>query len=148
MLTLRLCFGYYLLREVICYQCSNKVSLIEAYFVFYLDKITRYFNKRLLTFTVTLFNTNLADNHYHLDLVVIVSLLCSKRDPLGLIMFVCICHAITEKNIADAVDQGAGTIQELRDQLNVGTQCGKCVQYAKSVIADKTFNYDLAVEAA
>lgn len=63
-------------------------------------------------------------------------------------MFVCICHAITEKDIADAVEQGAGTIQELRDQLNVGNQCGKCVQYAKSVIADTTFNYDLAIEAA
>ncbi|KGJ98008.1 bacterioferritin-associated ferredoxin [Thalassotalea sp. ND16A] len=63
-------------------------------------------------------------------------------------MFVCICHAITEKDIAAAVEQGAGTMKELREQLNVASQCGKCVQFAKNILTDMTVNYDLAVEAA
>lgn len=63
-------------------------------------------------------------------------------------MFVCICHAITEKDIAQAVEQGAGTMKELREQLNVASQCGKCSSFAKSMLDDLRPNYNLAVEAA
>ncbi len=63
-------------------------------------------------------------------------------------MFVCICHAITEKDIALAVEQGAGTMKELREQLNIASQCGKCSQFAKTTLTEMTLNYDLAIEAA
>lgn len=63
-------------------------------------------------------------------------------------MFVCICHAITEKEIAQAVEQGAGSMKELREQLSVATQCGKCTSFAKSILDELTPNYDLAEEAA
>ncbi|WP_371374991.1 bacterioferritin-associated ferredoxin [Thalassotalea aquiviva] len=62
-------------------------------------------------------------------------------------MFVCICHAITEKDIENAVANGAGSMKALREQLNVASQCGKCSQFAKSVLDNHLFNYDLAVEA-
>ncbi|TRX55109.1 bacterioferritin-associated ferredoxin [Thalassomonas sp. M1454] len=61
-------------------------------------------------------------------------------------MFVCICHAITEKDIEQAVAQGAGTMKALREQLDVASQCGKCTQFAKSILTEQSFNYDLAVE--
>ncbi len=63
-------------------------------------------------------------------------------------MFVCICHAITENDIAQAVEQGAGTMKELREHLNIASQCGKCSQFAKTILTDMTPNYSLAVEAA
>ncbi|GAA0364708.1 bacterioferritin-associated ferredoxin [Bowmanella denitrificans] len=50
-------------------------------------------------------------------------------------MFVCLCHGITDKHIAQAVrEEGVGNMRELRKQLGVGSQCGKCVQLAQQVI--------------
>lgn len=50
-------------------------------------------------------------------------------------MFVCLCHGITDKQIAEAArKQGIGNMRELRKQLGVGSQCGKCVQLAQQVI--------------
>ncbi|NMP16143.1 hypothetical protein HII16_07320 [Thalassotalea sp. Y01] len=63
-------------------------------------------------------------------------------------MFVCICHQITEADLANAVEQGANTMKEIRDQLSVASQCGKCVQFAKQVLAEHNCNYDLAVKVA
>ncbi len=65
-------------------------------------------------------------------------------------MFVCVCHAVTEQNIVDAVSQGANSMKELRLSLKVASQCGKCSQFAKNVLdqtlSNMDFNYDLAVE--
>ncbi|QBY04132.1 hypothetical protein E2K93_06920 [Thalassotalea sp. HSM 43] len=63
-------------------------------------------------------------------------------------MFVCICHQITESDLANAVEQGANTMKEIREQLNVASQCGKCVQFAKQVLEEHNCNYDLAVKVA
>ncbi|GAB3022617.1 (2Fe-2S)-binding protein [Bowmanella dokdonensis] len=50
-------------------------------------------------------------------------------------MFVCLCYAVTDKQIAKAVrEEGAGNMRELRKALGVGSQCGKCVQLAQQVI--------------
>jgi bacterioferritin-associated ferredoxin len=49
-------------------------------------------------------------------------------------MFVCICHAINEKTIEQAVAEGAQSVRDLRRQLNVGSQCGQCVRHAHEVI--------------
>ena len=50
-------------------------------------------------------------------------------------MFVCLCHGITDKHIAQAVrEKGVGNMRELRKQLGVGSQCGKCVQLAQQVV--------------
>ena len=41
-------------------------------------------------------------------------------------MYVCICNAVTDREIADAVGKGAVTMAHLEDTLLVGTCCGKC----------------------
>ena len=61
-------------------------------------------------------------------------------------MFVCICNNITEQDIEQAVADGAATMQQLRAQLNVAGQCGKCSQFAKTILDEHLCNYDLAVE--
>lgn len=49
-------------------------------------------------------------------------------------MFVCLCHAVTDKDIKRAVENGACTMRDLRNELQVATQCGRCGQCAKSCL--------------
>jgi len=42
-------------------------------------------------------------------------------------MYVCICNAVTEREIAHAVQEGgAARLEHLEETLLVGTCCGKC----------------------
>lgn len=41
-------------------------------------------------------------------------------------MYICICNAVTERQIRQAVELGAESLHDLVDCLNVGTNCGKC----------------------
>lgn len=49
-------------------------------------------------------------------------------------MFVCICNQVTDKQICSAVNEGASTIEDLSNKLNLGTCCGKCKSCAKKVL--------------
>ncbi len=52
-------------------------------------------------------------------------------------MFVCMCYNVTDKDIAKAVSQqGVGNIRELKQQLQLGEQCGKCISMAQALIDD------------
>jgi len=41
-------------------------------------------------------------------------------------MFICVCNAITERQVQAAVAQGASTISDLQGQLGVASCCGCC----------------------
>lgn len=49
-------------------------------------------------------------------------------------MYVCVCHAVTERQIHQAVKAGATTLKHLKDDLGVGAECGKCVTCAKACL--------------
>lgn len=49
-------------------------------------------------------------------------------------MIVCICHNVSDKAIRRALEAGAGSMQEIRAQLNVGSCCGKCNAFAKTLV--------------
>jgi bacterioferritin-associated ferredoxin len=49
-------------------------------------------------------------------------------------MYVCICNAVNEKDIQQAVADGAQSVRDLRRCLDVGSQCGQCVRHAHEVI--------------
>lgn len=51
-------------------------------------------------------------------------------------MIVCVCHNVSERKIQGAVDQGMSTMREMREELLVGTCCGKCHACAKQVLRD------------
>ena len=63
-------------------------------------------------------------------------------------MYICLCNAITERQIRQAVDLGATTIQELREGLGVATNCGKCDGCAREVLRDALANEACAAQAA
>ena len=62
-------------------------------------------------------------------------------------MYVCICHGIKEKDIKEAVSDGAQSVRDIKNSLNVGSQCGKCICYAVKVIQETKaeLNYELAI---
>lgn len=54
-------------------------------------------------------------------------------------MYVCICHSITDKQIQNAVCNGASCLKSLQKTLPVATNCGACACFAKEVI-DETLD--------
>ncbi len=49
-------------------------------------------------------------------------------------MIVCVCHNVSDRAIRAAVDAGASTLAEIRAQLKVGSCCGKCNAFAKTLV--------------
>jgi bacterioferritin-associated ferredoxin len=45
-------------------------------------------------------------------------------------MYICICNAITERQVRAAVDAGAETLSDLQFELGVATCCGCCAETA------------------
>jgi bacterioferritin-associated ferredoxin len=41
-------------------------------------------------------------------------------------MYVCICRAVTERQIQDVVARGARSVRDLRDALGIVDECGRC----------------------
>jgi bacterioferritin-associated ferredoxin len=73
-------------------------------------------------------------------------------------MYVCVCNAVTERHIAQAVEQGARRLRDLRDSLGVAAECGRCASCAHSCLrmtlgessahaAGNSGTYSLAMEA-
>lgn len=50
-------------------------------------------------------------------------------------MYVCVCNAVTERQVHQAIDAGATTVKALSRQLGVGSQCGACVGCAKECLS-------------
>ena len=51
-------------------------------------------------------------------------------------MYVCLCKGITETQIRDAVTDGACSMRDLRERLDVASQCGKCGRDCKSILGE------------
>lgn len=49
-------------------------------------------------------------------------------------MYVCLCRGITDQDIQQAIEDGAESYREIRDLLDLGTCCGRCVPEAKAII--------------
>jgi bacterioferritin-associated ferredoxin len=61
-----------------------------------------------------------------------------------LIMFVCLCHGVTDTQIKNAVKtQGVGNLRELKKALGVGSQCGSCIETAQDIIDMTIVDYSL-----
>jgi bacterioferritin-associated ferredoxin len=51
-------------------------------------------------------------------------------------MYVCVCNAVTDRDIGSAVAEGCCTLRELREQLGVAACCGRCAGCAREVLQD------------
>jgi bacterioferritin-associated ferredoxin len=51
-------------------------------------------------------------------------------------MYVCVCHAVTDGQIREAVCEGIGTLRELRAALGVASRCGRCAECARDILSE------------
>ncbi|MEO8386307.1 MAG: bacterioferritin-associated ferredoxin [Betaproteobacteria bacterium] len=51
-------------------------------------------------------------------------------------MYICICNAVTEKDIRFAVESGCDSFRRVRNELGVATTCGQCKKDACRVIRE------------
>jgi bacterioferritin-associated ferredoxin len=50
-------------------------------------------------------------------------------------MIVCVCHRVTDRDIAREVAHGCGTFDDLQEATRVGTGCGACCEFAQETFA-------------
>lgn len=64
-------------------------------------------------------------------------------------MYVCICHAVTDRRIDDEIAAGARTAEEIGERCRAGTGCGTCRQRIKKLLraADATAGEAFAAAA-
>jgi bacterioferritin-associated ferredoxin len=64
-------------------------------------------------------------------------------------MYVCICHAVTDSDIRQAVDKGARSMRDLREGLGVSSQCGRCARCARQCLSNAlSEQFRVEIEAA
>lgn len=51
-------------------------------------------------------------------------------------MIICICNNVSDQKIRQAVNAGMTSMAALRENLDVGTCCGKCHTCAKQVLRE------------
>ena len=51
-------------------------------------------------------------------------------------MYVCICNAITDKQIRAAAESGKRDLWRLQAELGVATNCGSCADVAQEILAE------------
>lgn len=49
-------------------------------------------------------------------------------------MYVCVCNAVTDRDIKQAASRGVCSMEALGDQLKVATCCGRCLDHASKVL--------------
>jgi bacterioferritin-associated ferredoxin len=54
-------------------------------------------------------------------------------------MLVCICNGISDKDIKNAIHEGATGFSDIRASMKVGSGCGQCVAFAKALV-DETIS--------
>jgi bacterioferritin-associated ferredoxin len=51
-------------------------------------------------------------------------------------MYICLCNAITDRQIAEAAKLGARSPEDLAQRLGIGLGCGRCVSCAEEVLCE------------
>ena len=51
-------------------------------------------------------------------------------------MYVCVCLAVTDRQIREAAQSGARTLKDLRRDLGVTSECGRCACCARDCLKE------------
>ena len=49
-------------------------------------------------------------------------------------MYVCLCQAVRDAEVRQAVASGVEDVEQLAEELGVGTGCGSCREFAQTLI--------------
>ncbi|WP_298828104.1 (2Fe-2S)-binding protein [uncultured Piscinibacter sp.] len=50
-------------------------------------------------------------------------------------MIVCVCHRVSDRDIAREARSGCADFESLQDELRIGTACGACLEQAQEAFA-------------
>ena len=53
-------------------------------------------------------------------------------------MYVCVCKAVTERELQKAINEGARTVRELKDKLKITESCGTCLESVQLYVKEAT----------
>ncbi|NOQ34745.1 MAG: (2Fe-2S)-binding protein [Methylococcaceae bacterium] len=62
-------------------------------------------------------------------------------------MYVCVCKAVTDKQIHQAINEGACSRRQLHQCTGAGSVCGKCRNYVTQIL-DETLQIQPIMQAA
>ncbi|MSP28592.1 MAG: (2Fe-2S)-binding protein [Methylococcales bacterium] len=62
-------------------------------------------------------------------------------------MYICVCKAVTDRQIKQAIDNGACTRRQLHQCTGAGSVCGKCTQHIRQML-DENQQSRLIIQAA
>lgn len=51
-------------------------------------------------------------------------------------MYVCVCRQITDQQIRDMCRDGSTSLAEMRKQLGLASECGRCCKHARELLAE------------
>lgn len=49
-------------------------------------------------------------------------------------MYVCLCNGITDREIKQSIRDGSSSLEDLHDNLGVGSQCGQCACLSQDIL--------------
>ncbi len=53
---------------------------------------------------------------------------------IGIIVYICICNAITQRQVEECARAGASSVDELSIKLGLGSGCGRCRECATDLL--------------
>jgi len=51
-------------------------------------------------------------------------------------VYICICNAVTDRQVRDSATAGVRSLDELTQNLGVGAGCGRCRECAKELLRE------------
>lgn len=63
-------------------------------------------------------------------------------------MYICLCKGVTDRQIREAISEGASSMRDLRATLDVASQCGKCGRECKSLLSENLIGSQMALQSA
>jgi bacterioferritin-associated ferredoxin len=51
-------------------------------------------------------------------------------------MYICICNAVTERQVKECAQSGVASVDDLTAQLGVGAGCGRCRECAATLLKE------------
>ena len=58
------------------------------------------------------------------------------RIPRRSALYICLCNAITERQVRECARSGAASVDQLTFELGVGSGCGRCVECAVDLLRE------------
>jgi len=54
-------------------------------------------------------------------------------------MYVCICNAVTEREVESAIRAGADSVEQLKEQLQIAGCCGMCSETIECCLEESRY---------